>query len=148
MYVCYEYSKVLKWKLWMCRMDFQKKICQKFRNELCIWGTRLKIPLFWGAYFNGDSTFVVSNWETPQVFTEPLQDPAPSSGNTNFPISWPVLTKLQMKMCHFGHYPGNFDQNPQMTKYRQYLDIWGHWEQNSEKLIYASLQHGERLFNL
>ena len=117
MFVCYEYSKVLKWKLWMCRMNFEKKICQKFLNELCIWGTTLKIPLFFGAYFNGNSTFVVSTWETLQAFRDPLQDPAPTFSNTNFSHFWYKITKSSRHIAEYGQNRRNFDDIPQMSKY-------------------------------
>ena len=108
----------------------------------------IKKTPFLRCIFQPVSTFVVSTWETPQAYTEPLQDLAPTFSNTDFPKSWHVLTKLNIKMQEYGQYAGNFDQNPQMTKYRLKLASCHQWKQNSEKMIYAFLQHRKRLFNL
>ena len=85
---------------------------------------KFKNTPFLGCIFQWVSTFVVSTWETPQAFTEPLQDPAPSFSNTDFPKCGLISTKMWTKMQDFGQYARNFDQNPQMNEIWANMLIW------------------------
>ena len=146
MYGCYEYSKVLKWKLWMCRMNFQKKICQKFLNELCIWGTRLKIPLFWGAYFNGIQHLL---WalEGPHKRLQSLSNTPPQLLVTQICPYFDMCSRnCKWKCGILTNFPEISTKTRKWPKYRLFVASCRQWNQNSEKTIYASSKHRKRLF--
>ena len=102
---------------------------------------KFKNTPFLGCIFQWVSTFVVSTWETPQAFTEPLQDPAPSFSNTDFPKCGLISTKMWTKMQDYGQYARNFDQNPQMNEIWANMLIWWRAAATESRAARKSITH-------